>query len=79
MEFIKEIRQELGLNPYKMAKEMGIKTVQQYMSFEEAQRSVNIERLVKLWKLSGLDARAFMERMLQEVSDKQNKRKGVGK
>lgn len=72
MKFIKKIRENLGLNPYKMAQEMGMNTVQEYISFEETKRSVHIKKLVKLWELSGLSAKAFMELIQEEVSDKQN-------
>lgn len=74
MKFIKEIREELGFNPYVMTKKMEIKTVQQYLSFEDSKQAVNVENLIKLWELSGLSAKAFMERMREEVNGKHNGR-----
>ena len=73
MKFIREIRENLGLNHYKMSKAMNMRSVQEYIAFEDTKYSVNVKKLVKLWELSGLSARAFMELMRKEVSENQNK------
>ena len=79
MDFIKKIREKLGLNFYKMSKKMGMKTVQEYISFENNQHSVNIKKLLKLWELSGLSAKAFMELIKEESLEKTNNRQDTNK
>ncbi|MBD2212941.1 helix-turn-helix transcriptional regulator [Nostoc linckia FACHB-104] len=67
MKFITKIREKLGLNPYKMQKELGIKSTQTYIVFENAKSSVSLKNLVKLWRVSGMDAHSFLEMIEEEV------------
>jgi hypothetical protein len=67
MQFIKKIREDLGLNPYQMQKQMGLAATHTYLAFEGTKESLNAIKLVKLWRLSGLDGNKFLELIENEV------------
>ncbi|WP_348249890.1 hypothetical protein [Leptolyngbya sp. GB1-A1] len=69
--FIREIREEKGLNPYKMAKLMNFKTVERYLEFERSKKALNVEKLLLLWRISGWSAKRFMERMEDDFRKEQ--------
>ncbi len=75
MDFIKKIREELGFTHYRMAQEMGISHVYSYTRFEEAREALNADKLVKLWKLSGISGNEFMSMIEKEVTRNKGKRK----
>lgn len=56
-------------NPYEMQIILGIKETRTYLDFENSKRNVNTEKLVKLWRVSGLSAKKFME-MIEEEMEK---------
>lgn len=74
MEFIKKIREQMGLNIYKMSQAMGYPKPHGYTQFENSKKAVNLEKLVKLWRVSQLSADEFM--LLIEKEVKGNQRKG---
>ena len=61
MQFIKKIRQDLGFTSYQMSKSMGMKSVREYLNFEASKNAVNVKKMIKLWELSGLSAKSFLE------------------
>jgi hypothetical protein len=68
MKFIKKIREDiLGKNPYEMHKALGFSDTKSYQDFEKSSRAVNVEKLVKLWRLSGLSGDSFMRLLAEEV------------
>jgi DNA-binding XRE family transcriptional regulator len=67
MDFIIKIRENLGLNQYRMQKELGLSSTQSYIAFENAKSSVSLKNLVKLWRVSRMDAQAFLELIEAEV------------
>lgn len=66
MQFIKKIRQDLGFTSYQMSKNMGMKSVREYLNFEASKNAVNVKKMIKLWELSGLSAQSFLELMRKE-------------
>jgi hypothetical protein len=72
MKFIRKIRENLGYTHYKMAQLMGVKGIFQYTRFEESTTSVNIKRLVQLWRLSNLTGNEFMSLIAKEVEEDSN-------
>jgi hypothetical protein len=72
MKFIKKIREDLGYTHYKMAQLMGVKGVFQYTRFEESTTSVNIKRLVELWRLSNLSGNEFMSLIAKELEEEES-------
>jgi hypothetical protein len=70
MYFIKKIRENLGLSRYRMAYELEFAKTHGYTQFEEAKKAVSLEKLVKLWRLSGLSGNEFMKMIAQEVESK---------
>ena len=74
MNFIKKIREKLGYTKYKMAQELGYANDKGYHQFEDSKKIINIEKLVKLWHISGLNADEFVKMMEEEVT-KDNKDK----
>lgn len=69
MEFVKKIRENLRLNPYQMGKKMNLEPVQRYIAFENSKKAINVKFLVRLWSVSGLSAKAFLEMIEAEVSE----------
>lgn len=69
MRFVKEIRESLGLNQYQMAHKMGLEPMQRYVGVEESTKAIRITNLVRLWELSGLSPRAFMEMLKAEADE----------
>lgn len=68
MKFIEKIREEiLKKNPYAMYKLLGFSDTKSYQDFERSSRALNIKKMVKLWRLSGLSGDEFMEMMASEV------------
>ncbi len=67
MLFVKKIRKKLGLNKYQLGKELGFKTTQAYISFENAKHSINAEKMIRLWQLSELSAEEFLQMIAKEV------------
>jgi hypothetical protein len=68
VKFIKKIREnKLKKNPYEMYKLLGFSDTKSYQDFEKSSRAVNIEKLIKLWRLSELSADEFMEMIAKEV------------
>lgn len=74
MEFIKKIREKMGLNIYKMSQAMEYPKPHGYTQFENSKKAVNLEKLVKLWRVSKLSADEFMLMIEKEVRDKQRKK-----
>ena len=69
VKFIKKIREEiLGESQYGMHQLMGLPDTRAYIAFEEGTRSLNAEKLVKLWKVSKLSGDQFMKLIEQEVT-----------
>lgn len=70
MKFIKKIREEfLGKSSYEMHRILGFRNTKSYQDFENSTRAVNVEKLIKFWKLSGLSGDEFMQMMAEEVSN----------
>lgn len=67
MKFIKEIRSLLGFTQYRIAQELGFPSTYGYTQFENSRKAVNIEKLIKLWRISGMSAKAFLEMIEEEV------------
>ncbi|MBD2212939.1 hypothetical protein H6G27_24125 [Nostoc linckia FACHB-104] len=75
MEFIKKIRLKLGLNYYQSQKVLGFSSSRGYIDFENSKRAVNIEKLIKLWRVSAMDGNDFLAMIEKEVSAKDATRK----
>jgi transcriptional regulator with XRE-family HTH domain len=67
MEFIKKIREQKGYSQYRMAKELGFNSTGEYIRFENAKKAINAQNLIKLWILSRMNAKAFLEMIKEEV------------
>lgn len=71
MKFIKKIREEiLNKNQYEMYKMLGFYDAKSYKDFENSKRAVNMEKLIKLWHLSGLTGDEFLKMIEDEVIEK---------
>lgn len=70
MNFIKKIREEiLQKNQYEMYKMLGFYDVKSYQDFENSKRAVNIKKLVKLWRSTGLTGDEFMKMIEDDVNN----------
>lgn len=63
----------MGLNIYKMSQVMEYPKPHGYTQFENSKKAVNLEKLVKLWRVSQLSADEFMLIIETEVKEKQRK------
>ena len=72
MRFVKKIRKKLDLNQYKMGQQLGFKNTQSYINFENAKYSINAEKMIRLWQLSGLTAEELLQLIAKDVE--KNKR-----
>jgi hypothetical protein len=80
VDFIKKIREEvLGKSYYEMYKALDFSDTKSYQDFERASRAVNVQKLVKLWRLSGLSGDEFMDLMAQEVEGATKKKRAQKK
>ncbi|BAY08155.1 hypothetical protein [Calothrix sp. NIES-2098] len=70
MEFIKKIRESKNVTGYRIAKELGFYDCKHYLHFENAKKAVNLDKLIRLWRYSGLSAKAFLEMIEEEVGAK---------
>ena len=67
MEFITHIREEiLQKSKYEMAKLMELKDTKAWIDFEDRKEAVNVKKLLKLWKISGISAEQLLELMEEE-------------
>lgn len=67
MEFIKKIRESKNLSSYRMSKELGFPSPKHYAAFEDTKQAVSMDKLIRLWRYSGLSAKAFLEMIEEEV------------
>jgi len=71
MEFIRRIREDNGMTYRGMARRMDIKNVNNYIQFEKSKKALNAKKLIRLWRFSGLSAKAFMALIEEEVKSKE--------
>lgn len=80
MDFIKKIREKvLEKSYYEMYKALDFSDTKSYQDFERASRAVNVQKLVKLWRLSGLSGDEFMAMMAEEVEGPSQKKRSLQK
>ncbi|BAZ00507.1 hypothetical protein NIES37_44990 [Tolypothrix tenuis PCC 7101] len=70
MEFIKKIRESKNISSYRMSKELGFPSQKHYAAFEDTKQAVSMDKLIRLWRYSGLSAKAFLEMIEEEVGAK---------
>ena len=77
MKFIRKIREDNGMTYRDMMRRMDIKNVNSYVQFEKSKLALNIDKMIRLWRFSGLSAKAFMALIEEEVKSKEklNRRK----
>jgi hypothetical protein len=76
VDFIRKIREEiLNKNQYEMHKNLGFSDTKSYKNFENSARAVNIQKLVKLWRLSGLSGNEIMNMIAEEVEGATKKKR----
>ena len=71
MEFIRKIREDNDMTYRAMTRRMGIKNVSNYIQFEKSKKALNAEKLIRLWRFSGLSAKAFMALIEEEVKSQE--------
>ncbi|MCC0178053.1 hypothetical protein I4641_13795 [Waterburya agarophytonicola K14] len=71
MEFIRKIRKDNGMTYHDMKRRMGIKNVNSYVQFEKSKLALNADKMIRLWRFSGLSAKAFMTLIEEEVKSKE--------
>lgn len=71
MKFIRKIREDNGMTYREMTRRMGIKNVNNYIQFERSKKALNAQKLIRLWRFSGLSAKAFMALIEEEVKSKE--------
>ena len=79
MKFIRKIREDNGMTYRAMTRRMDIKNVNSYINFEKSKKALNAKKLIRLWRFSGLSAKAFMALIEEEVKSEEKLNRRVRK
>jgi len=71
LEFLKKIREKKSWSRYEMAKQLDMKPIHKYYQYEKnTSKGMHLETLVKIWEVSGMSAKSFMEMLKDEFITK---------